>query len=88
MVPDAAVTVMLHITVMGQGTVSLQGGGSCTHDCMMPAPYGEPATLQAVPGNNQRFDKWTTMACAGAPATCTFVPFAPTTVTASFKKAD
>jgi hypothetical protein len=86
--PDAATFVMLHVTVMGSGMVALQGGGSCTHDCMLPAPYGHPATLTATPNGMQMFDKWTSMACAGAPATCTFVPFAPTNISAAFKKED
>ena len=78
--------MLLHVQVMGPGMVSLDGGGSCTMDCMLPAPLGLPATLHALPGNKQKFDRWTSTTCAGQSDTCTFTPTAPVTVSAHFVK--
>lgn len=97
--PDAAIDagpteVTLHVTIDGQGTVTLDGGGSCDSgapqkgNCMLLAPEGVPATLHATPHDGQRFDRWTTMTCGGQGDTCVFVPTANVDVGARFRKAD
>lgn len=84
--PDAPVDVQLHVHVDGPGSVTLDGGGSCSGDCMLPAPRGVPATLRAFPNPNKVFVMWTSVACAGQGAVCTFTPTAPTPVDAKFDK--
>jgi hypothetical protein len=86
--PDAPRLVELHVQVMGSGTIALEGGGSCTKDCMLPAPYGVVAKLDAIPGAMQKFDKWSSPTCMNQPATCLLVPVNPVTISANFVKAD
>jgi len=85
---DAPGPVEVHVQVMGPGTVTLDGRQSCTKDCMLAAEFNVTTTLQAIPADKQKFDRWTSMTCAGQTATCTLVLIAPVTVSAHFVKAD
>lgn len=85
--PDAGLTIGLHIHIDGHGRVSVAGGSTChMHDCTYNIPVGVPVTLHALPDQDQRFDRWTTLACAGQGATCMLTPFVATTVGAKFRK--
>jgi hypothetical protein len=86
--PDAQATVELQIMIMGNGSVELTGGGTCTTSCTLAAPFGVVATLYAVPDPKQQFDRWETLPCAGQPTTCTFVALAPAMIAVRFEKAD
>jgi hypothetical protein len=86
---DAGLSVQLHVRVDGSGSVVLDGGGSCTKDCMLPAPLGQPATLRAVQTDRKFvFAEWTSLACAGQGASCMLTPIVPTDVHAKFVKQD
>jgi hypothetical protein len=86
--PDAAWPIEIHVQVMGPGTVTLVGVGSCSKDCRLLAAYAQTATLVATPNDKQRFDRWTSLVCTGQPATCTFLALVPVSVDARFVKDD
>jgi len=86
--PDAAPgPIQLHLQAMGGGEIVL-GSQICDMDCTFSVAYGATVTLEAVPDNKQKFDRWTTATCSGQPAVCTFVASQPVTVGARFMKAD
>lgn len=73
------VTVALHIRIQGgSGRVDLVGGASCDSnppqngDCVLVAPAGGAAVLNAIPHAGQMFDRWMGPPCGGQGATCTF----------------
>jgi hypothetical protein len=83
---DAPATVALTIMIGGMGTVTLDGGASCSMpSCQLVAPMNEQATLVATPAPRTMFDMWMTGPCVGQGATCTFVPLADTTLQVHFK---
>ena len=97
--PDAAIDagpsyVKLHVTIDGQGTVALDGGGSCSAGpmamggCILLAPADQPATLHAMPAAGQRFDRWTSMTCSGQGETCVFLATMDVDIAARFRKED
>lgn len=86
--PDAPGPIDVEITVMGPGSITLVGSGSCTKSCTLFAAYGQTATVVAEPNDKQQFAGWTSSTCMGQPATCTFTPVAPVTVSGRFEKAD
>ena len=87
--PDASAPgpIDLHLQAMGGGEIVL-GSQICDMDCTFSVPFSASVTLEAIPDNKQRFDRWTTTTCAGQPAVCTFVAQQPVTVSAHFVKAD
>jgi hypothetical protein len=89
--PDAPPTVTLHVLVMGKGSVVVDGRGTCSSldpqkgNCSYEVAAGAPQQVRAVMIDlTQLFAGWTSMTCAGQGAICTFVPTAPTTVSAKF----
>ena len=86
--PDAPLPIVVQISVMGPGSVTLVGSGVCTKSCTLFADYGKTATAEAVPAPKNKFAGWTSTTCLGQPATCTFVPLSPVTLGARFMKED
>jgi hypothetical protein len=86
--PDAAPGPLeIHLQAMGGGEIVL-GSQICDMDCTFSVAYGASVTLEAIPDNKQKFDRWTTATCGGQPAVCTFVANQAATVGARFVKAD
>jgi hypothetical protein len=86
---DAQLFVALTVTIAGRGTVTVSAIGSCNdsapqHTCTFPVPPGVQRTLDAIPADDQRFDKWTSTACANQGPTCIVTPTADMTVSAKF----
>jgi hypothetical protein len=80
--------VTLHVHVDGHGTIHF-GTFSCAMDCNYQVTPGLSITLLAVPGNDQRLDRWTQGPCMGSQlTTCTFTPTMNLTVAGRFKKVD
>jgi hypothetical protein len=90
--PDAppGLTVALTVQIMGKGSVTVGGIGTCTmpepRGCMFEVPVGESLTLQATGMDDDAFQAWVSFACAGQGARCTFTPVFPATVSARFGK--
>jgi hypothetical protein len=84
---DAEQTVVLTIMIGGMGTVTLDGGASCSTmpSCQLVAPLDKQATLVATPGAKMMFDMWMMGPCMGQGATCTFVPTTDTMLQVHFK---
>jgi hypothetical protein len=90
--PDAPATdVIIHVHVMGKGTVTVNqtacnAQSTMPNDCMIPVPPAVPATIKAIDGSDT-FAMWASTACAGQGATCILTPIAPVTdVAAKFMK--
>jgi hypothetical protein len=82
---DAVPSVMLRVTVDGDGHVDVVGGGSCS-DCVMQVPKNAQLVVKAIAERiDHPFDRWTSLTCAGQTATCMFTVSGPTTVTAKFR---
>ncbi|MDB4952816.1 MAG: hypothetical protein JWO36_385 [Myxococcales bacterium] len=85
-----APTIQLHIVITGKGRVVVNGSASCDSsgpqhgNCLLAAPISVPAMLQASGHQQDSFDGWTTQACAGQGATCTFTPTTDTLVGVHF----
>jgi hypothetical protein len=89
---DAAPQLInLHIVINGRGLVvvntsTCDSNGPQHGNCFVQAPRGTPATLHASAHQNYHFESWTTQACAGQGATCTFTPIADTLVGITFRR--
>jgi hypothetical protein len=77
--PDAATHGTLTVSIEGKGRVTMTGIGTCEEaapqngQCTFNLLLGSSVTATAQPYPDQKFDKWTTAACATTPiATCTF----------------
>jgi hypothetical protein len=80
--------VTLHLHVDGHGTLDF-GTFSCAMDCNYQVTPGLSITILAVPGNNQRLDRWTQGPCVNSQlSACTFTPTMNLTVAAKFHKGD
>jgi hypothetical protein len=72
----------------------LQSGPVCDSDapqqgdCHFHVIVGVPQSATAEPHDHFMFDRWTSMTCATAGDTCTFVPIAATDLSVRFRKAD
>jgi hypothetical protein len=93
--PDAARTVRLTVQVLGKGSVTVDGAGSCSSqdpdkgNCMYEVVAGVPLTAQAMPiAPTDAFMMWGSITCAGQGARCVFTPIAPTVITARFGHSD
>jgi hypothetical protein len=77
-------TVSVHVTVDGNGTVTASTGTACTNDCTFQVAKGVPMTFTALPNStHQHFDSWSG-ACATQPSLCHVTPIAALTVGAKF----
>jgi hypothetical protein len=79
-------THLVTVTTSGAGTgrvVSGPLGIDCGSICSQSFDYGTPMSLTATPAAGSAFSAWTG-ACAGQPATCTFVLTQQTTAEAVF----
>lgn len=93
--PDASRTVRLTVQIMGKGSVTVDGAGSCSSQdpdrgsCMYDVVPGAPLSAQANPiAVSDVFTMWTSMTCAGQGARCVFTPVAATVITARFGHSD
>lgn len=81
--------VMLHVKISGNGKVDVTGAASCgeggMRDCMIAVFPGAVTATATAFQTDHPFDKWESMTCANAPATCMFVMTSPTTIEAKFK---
>jgi len=90
--PDAAPGPMVALTVqiMGKGSVTVGGIGTCSmpdpRGCTFDVPVGQSLTLQAAGMDDDAFQAWMSLACAGQGARCVLTPVFPTTVSARFGK--
>lgn len=91
---DARLTDALRVTVVGRGSVVVDGAGTCTNlstmgmgtTCMYAVPMTGPVTAHAqVTDGNHDFDKWTDSICKNQPQTCTFSPLPITVIQAQFQ---
>jgi hypothetical protein len=89
--PDGPQLITLRVQVDGKGSVDVAGAGVCsTKDpsrgrCMYDIAPGIAQRVEAIAiETDQQFVSWTSVACAGQDAVCTFVPLATTTVIAKF----
>jgi len=79
--------VQLHVRVTMGGKVrvdaatcdgdSTNGGNPQPGDCHIPVSEGESVTLRATSRGGYSFERWTTLACAGASPICVLTPFGP-----------
>ncbi len=81
----------LVVQIMGRGSVSIANVGACNvpapaHQCTFVVPVGLARQIVATGTEDDEFEKWTSVACGGQTATCTFTPVAlSTTVAAKFR---
>ncbi len=93
--PDAGRTIRLTVQIMGKGSVTVDGAGTCSSQepdrgsCMYDVVVGVPLTAQANPiAASDVFTMWSSIACAGQGAHCVFTPVAATVITARFSHSD
>ncbi|CAN5320294.1 hypothetical protein BH11MYX1_BH11MYX1_19310 [soil metagenome] len=80
----SAMTVTVHVTVAGNGTVTSSTGPTCADDCTFEVARDVPMTLTATSNStHQMFSTWTG-ACATQPALCHLTPTTAITVGAQF----
>jgi hypothetical protein len=84
--PDAPPHSQLYVTVEGRGRVTVEGVGTCTDSCTYTAPLTTSLTVEAVPLDEWKFDKWTQGPCIGQLATCHFSTTFVVSLSAKFKK--
>lgn len=87
--PDAAPPHgVVHVKIEGgNGSVTVQGVGTCTDECTYSVLLGVPLTAHANAGDDYRFENWHGGACMGQQsANCVFTTAASVDVTAKFKK--
>jgi len=78
------VAVRLSVTTTGSGQiVSTPAGLKCTSSCDARFGVGTEVTLEAVPGENYQFDRWSN-GCTGTDTECVLTLQASGTVTAHF----
>jgi len=90
---DAATTAIVHVQVMGKGSIAVDGIAVCSTtgtqrgDCTYSVAIGAPLTVQAIEVQlDEVFQMWTSMTCSGQGRRCTFTPLAATTISARFGK--
>jgi hypothetical protein len=90
--PDANPNaVTLRVEIGGEGTVNIQGVGSCDDSapmrtCTFEVIRSQPLLLDAIPDAGEMFDKWDSLACGGQDASCNLTPTLPVTaVKAKFR---
>jgi hypothetical protein len=93
--PDAPAKVQLRVRISQDGKVLVEEVGMCDSegwpggDCRFTVTAGVPLILRAIPHTGHVFERWTSTACAMAPATCMLTPIAPMTeVRARFEQTD
>ena len=86
--PDAPPPGQLQVTVEGRGRVTVTGIGTCTDQCTYTTVLGAQITVEAVPLEEWRFDKWTQGPCIGQPASCVFSSTTVDNLSAKFRKHD
>ena len=89
--PRDAAMITLRVQVDGKGSIDVAGAGVCSSKdpsrgrCMYDIASGIAQRVEAIAIEpDQLFVSWTSVACAGQDAVCTFVPLATTTVVAKF----
>jgi hypothetical protein len=83
--PDDPPEVQLHVLVGDGGKVRIDGTGTCDSsgaqqgDCLFTVMRGAALRLRAVPQGGYSFDRWTSAACEGEPASCDLTLIMPLT---------
>jgi hypothetical protein len=92
--PDAPALIALRVQITGKGSVVVDGHGICSSqgpqhgDCTYDIAPHVAQTVHALPVQlDQVFGSWTSVACGGQGATCTFTPSSATAITAKFVRA-
>jgi hypothetical protein len=85
--PDApAITlVAIVIAIVGMGSVTI-GATTCTAGCTVQVPTNQSVGIVAVGKGEDVFGAWTSAACHGQAASCSFTPTAATLVAVVFVK--
>lgn len=91
--PDAAAAppqqpadhVTLDVTVVGPGTVTVEGLGTCADQCTYSVTARTQHALTATPENGHKELAGWTGACEGQPATCALTVVTETRVGARFE---
>lgn len=93
--PDARPTVRLTVQVMGKGSVTVEGIGTCSSqdpdrgNCVYDVVPGVPLTARATPiTSSDVFTMWSSATCAGQGARCQFTPVIATVIAARFGHSD
>lgn len=93
--PDMGRTIRLTVQVMGKGSVTVEGIGTCSSqdpdrgNCVYDVVAGAPLIAQASPLTmNDAFAMWSSATCAGQGARCQFTPVIPTVIAARFGHSD
>jgi hypothetical protein len=93
--PDAARPVRLTVQIMGKGSVTIAGVGSCSSqdpdkgNCVYDVVAGVPLSAQAMPITpTDMFAMWTSITCGGQGARCQFTPVLATVIAARFGHSD
>jgi len=85
--PDAPTQGFITFKVEGKGFVQLEGIGTCAATCEYTLPLSVSVTMHAYPGEDFRFDKWTTPVCTDEhDPSCSFVPALTLELGAKFRK--
>lgn len=89
---DGSITVRLQVRITGEGSVAVEGRGTCSSqgsqrgDCTYDIAPGIVQHVQAIEIRmNEPFTRWTSTTCIGQSASCTFIPLGPTSITARFE---
>ena len=93
--PDVGLTVRLTVQVMGKGSVTIEGIGTCSSldpdrgNCVYNVVPGAPLTAEATSiTTTDVFAMWSSVTCAGQDASCQFTPVIATVIAARFGHSD
>lgn len=93
--PDVGRTVRLTVQVMGKGSVTVEGIGTCSSqdpdhgNCVYNVVPGAPLTAEATSiTTSDVFAMWSSSTCAGQGARCQFTPVIATVIAARFGHSD
>lgn len=93
--PDGGRMVRLTVQIMGKGSVTVEGIGTCTSqdpdrgNCTYDVVASAPLTAQASSiTTSDAFAMWSSATCAGQGARCQFTPVLPTVIAARFGHSD
>ena len=88
----ASRTIVLRVAVMGEGKIAIAGGAECVPPgsgpmgemCTLTVPAG-PLVIEAIPVDDDPFERWTSLVCAGQTARCEVALHTDASVSAKFK---
>jgi hypothetical protein len=81
----AITLVAVEVAIAGMGSVTI-GATTCAAACTVQVPVDQPIGAVAVGKSDNVFGVWTSAACHGQSASCSFTPTAPTLIAVVFVK--